>query len=121
MNKLYGCAVDPDSEITVTPGGTYAIYAALTTILRPGDEVILFEPAYDSYIPNIEINGGVPVRIPLRYPDYSIDWDEVRKRVNPRTRAIILNSPQPKRQRSGRTGYRRVAFHRAGFGYLYHF
>ena len=51
MNRLYGCAVDPDSEITVTPGGTYAIYAALTTILRPGDEVILFEPAYDSYIP----------------------------------------------------------------------
>ncbi|MFN8244870.1 MAG: methionine aminotransferase [Ferruginibacter sp.] len=93
INKLYGCAVDPDSEITVTPGGTYAIYTALTTILRPGDEVILFEPAYDSYIPNIEINGGVPVRIPLRYPDYSIDWDEVRRRVNPRTRAIILNSP----------------------------
>ena len=90
---LYGTLVDPASQITITPGGTYAIYTALTTVLRPGDEVIVFEPAYDSYIPNIEINGAIPVRIDLRFPDYHIDWDEVRRRITPRTRMILLNSP----------------------------
>src|SRR6201996_9596759 len=90
---LYGTTVHPDTQITITPGGTYAIYTALTTVLRPGDEVIVFEPAYDSYIPNIEINGAVPVRIDLRFPDYRIDWDEVRRRITPRTRMILLNSP----------------------------
>jgi methionine aminotransferase len=90
---LYGTAVDPATQITITPGGTYAIYTALTTVLRPGDEVIVFEPAYDSYIPNIEINGAIPVRIDLRFPDYRIDWDEVRRRITPRTRMILLNSP----------------------------
>lgn len=93
IQRLYDSHVDPSAEITITPGGTYAIYTALTAILQPGDEVILFEPAYDSYIPNIEINGGVPVRIPLKFPDYTIDWDEVKARINPRTRAIIINSP----------------------------
>ncbi len=90
---LYGTSVDPATQITITPGGTYAIYTALTTILRPGDEVIVFEPAYDSYIPNIEINGAIPVRIPLSFPDYHIDWKEVRRRITPRTRMILLNSP----------------------------
>jgi len=93
IHRLYDTHVDPSAEITITPGGTYAIYTALTAILQPGDEVILFEPAYDSYIPNIEINGGIPVRIPLSFPDYRIDWNEVKSRVNPRTRAIIINSP----------------------------
>jgi methionine transaminase len=91
--SLYGTTVDPQSQITVTPGGTYAIYTALTTILRPGDEVIVFEPAYDSYIPNIEINGAIPVRIDLRFPDYQIDWPEVRRRITPKSRAIMINSP----------------------------
>lgn len=90
---LYGAAVDPETQITVTPGGTYAIYTALTTVLRPGDEVIVFEPAYDSYIPNIEINGAVPVLIPLQFPDYSIPWDEVRARITARTRMIMINTP----------------------------
>ena len=90
---LYGTLVDSAAQITITPGGTYAIYTALTTVLRPGDEVIVFEPAYDSYIPNIEINGAIPVRIDLRFPDYHIDWDEVRRRITPRTRMILLNSP----------------------------
>src|ERR1700733_6511837 len=63
---LYDASVDPESSITVTPGGTYAIYTALTAVLQPGDEVIVFEPAYDSYIPNIVINGAIPVRIDLR-------------------------------------------------------
>ena len=77
--KLYNQTIDPETEITITPGGTYAIYTALTAILRPGDEVIVFEPAYDSYIPNILINGAVPVIIPLSYPDYKINWEEDRK------------------------------------------
>ena len=93
VNEDYAAAVNPDTNITITPGGTYAIYTALTTILEPGDEVILFEPAYDSYIPNIEINGGVAVRIPLQYPDYSINWETVKEKVNSKTKAIIINTP----------------------------
>lgn len=90
---LYGTTVNPDTQITITPGGTYAIYTALTTVLQPGDEVIVFEPAYDSYIPNIEINGAIPVRIDLRFPDYRIDWELVRQKITPRTRMILLNTP----------------------------
>lgn len=90
---LYGTEIDPETQITVTPGGTYAIYTALTAVLQPGDEVIVFEPAYDSYIPNILVNGAVPIRIDLQYPDYRVDWDEVRRRITPRTRMIMLNSP----------------------------
>lgn len=90
---LYGSSIDPETQITVTPGGTYAIYTALTTVLRPGDEVIVFEPAYDSYIPNIEINGAIPVLVALKYPDYSIPWDEVRSKITPRTRIIMFNTP----------------------------
>jgi methionine aminotransferase len=89
----YNANINPDTQITVTPGGTYAIYTALTTVLQPGDEVIVFEPAYDSYIPNIEINGAVPVRISLQYPDYSIPWEEVRKKVTVRTKMIMINTP----------------------------
>ena len=90
---LYQNSINAESEITVTPGGTYAIYTALTTVLQPGDEVIVFEPAYDSYIPNIEINGAIPVLISLEYPDYKINWDTVKKSITPKTRMIMLNSP----------------------------
>lgn len=90
---LYGSNINPDTEITITPGGTYAIYSAFTAILQPGDEVIVFEPAYDSYIPNIEINGAVAVRLPLVYPDYHIDWNLVQQSITPKTKAIIINSP----------------------------
>jgi methionine transaminase len=93
IQGLYTATVHPDTEITITPGGTYAIYTALTTVLQPGDEVILFEPAYDSYIPNIEINGAIPVRIPLTFPGYSIDWELVSKSITPKTKMIMLNSP----------------------------
>ena len=89
---LYNNTISPDC-ITITPGGTYAIYTAFTTILHPGDEVIVFEPAYDSYIPNIEVNGGIPIRIPLEFPSYSINWDTVRSAITPKTKAIIVNSP----------------------------
>jgi methionine transaminase len=90
---LYQTKINPDTEIAITPGGTYAIYAALTAILNPGDEVIVFEPAYDSYIPNIEINGAKAVRISLVYPDYHIDWDAVQNAITDKTKAIIINSP----------------------------
>ncbi len=90
---LYGLRVDPDSQITITPGATYAIYNALTTVLQPGDEVIIFEPGYDSYIPNVEINGAIPVLIDLEFPDYRIDWDKVKKKITAKTKMIMLNSP----------------------------
>ncbi len=90
---LYGSEVCAENEITVTPGGTYAIYTALTTVLKKGDEVIVFEPAYDCYIPTIELNGAVPVLISLKYPNYSIPWEEVKAKINSRTRMIMINSP----------------------------
>lgn len=90
---LYGTKIDPGMQITITPGGTYAIYTALTTVLRPDDEVIIFEPAYDSYIPNVGINGALPVLIDLKFPEYKIDWDEVRQKITPKTKMIMLNSP----------------------------
>ena len=78
IEKLYNTVVDPETQITITPGGTYAIYTSLTSILEKDDEVIVFEPAYDSYIPNIIINGAKPVLVQLQYPDYSIPWHEVK-------------------------------------------
>ena len=93
VHKLYEANVNPDNEITITPGGTYAIYTSLTSVLRPGDEVIVFEPGYDSYIPNIEINGAHVIRIPLEFPNYSIDWEKVRTAVTGKTKMIMLNSP----------------------------
>lgn len=90
---LYGTKISPDTQITITPGGTYAIYTALTTALQPGDEVIVFEPAYDSYIPNVEINGAIPVLINLKFPEYKIDWEEVKQKITPKTKMIMLNTP----------------------------
>lgn len=93
IRLLYNTSIDAATEITITPGGTYAIYSAFTTILRPGDEVIVFEPAYDSYIPNININGAKAITINLVYPDYHIDWNAVKAAINDKTKAIIINSP----------------------------
>ena len=90
---LYKNSISAADEITITPGGTYAIYTAITALLEKDDEVIIFEPAYDSYIPNIEINGGKVVPVVLKFPDYHIDWEEVKQKVNHRTKAIIINSP----------------------------
>ena len=90
---LYDATYDPEHEVTVVPGATYAIFTAVTTFVRPGDEVILFEPAYDSYAPSVEVNGGRPVYVQLRYPDYSIDWQEVQNAITPRTRMIVINTP----------------------------
>jgi len=91
--KRYGITVDTDSEITVTPGATYAIYTAFSVILQPGDEVIVLEPAYDSYIPNIIKNLAIPVPVALSAPSFTVDWDKVREAITPRTKAIIVNTP----------------------------
>jgi methionine aminotransferase len=93
VEKLYNSGVDPETQITITPGGTYAIYTAFTSILEKDDEVIVFEPAYDSYIPNIIVNGAKPVLVQLQYPDYSIPWEEVKEKITDKTKAIIINSP----------------------------
>lgn len=90
---LYGTAYDPEHEVTVIPGATYGIYTAMAALVRPGDEVILFEPAYDSYAPAVEVHGGKPVYVQLTYPDYAIDWQAVQRALSPRTRAIIINTP----------------------------
>lgn len=89
----YGVQYDPDQEITVTSGATEALFCACQTMIEPGDEVIVFAPAYDAYVPDIELAGGVPVFVPLQYPDFHIDWDLVREHLTPRTRGIFLNSP----------------------------
>lgn len=89
----YGVTIDADNEITVTPGATYAIYTAFTAILQPGDEVIVLEPAYDSYIPNIEMNGAKAVTVSLSAPDFNVDWNKVKDAITARTKAIIINTP----------------------------
>ena len=91
--RRYDLAIDADTEITITPGATYGIYTALTSFLRPGDEVIVLEPAYDSYIPNIEMNGAKAIPVPLSYPDFDVDWDRVKEAITSRTKAIIINTP----------------------------
>ena len=90
---LYGCEIDADQEITITNGATEAIYSAISALIRSGDEVIIFEPAYDSYVPAIQVNSGIPRPIRLKSPSYKIDWQKVRRTVNDRTRMIILNTP----------------------------
>jgi len=90
---LHGAAYDADSEVTVTSGGTEGIFDAVAAVVHPGDEVIVFEPCYDSYVPAIEVSGGIPVVVSLRYPDYGVPWDEVRAAITSRTRMIMLNSP----------------------------
>jgi methionine aminotransferase len=91
--ELYGHAYNPETEITITSGATEAIFTSITAFIQEGDEVIIFEPAYDSYAPVIKANGGSPVYVAVKLPEYKIDWDEVNKMVNARTRMIIINTP----------------------------
>jgi methionine aminotransferase len=93
IELLYGRRYDPATEICITSGATEGLFSTLTALVRPGDEVLLFQPAYDSYAPAVRLSGGVPVYVTLRSPDYRIDWDEVRSAVTPRTRVILVNSP----------------------------
>jgi len=92
--NLYGASYDPEHEVTVTAGGTQAIFTALSTCISPGDEVIIFEPAYDSYAPAVKLLGGLVKPYELAPPDYEIDWEMVRKLFSANTKMIILNSPQ---------------------------
>ena len=93
IERLYGRRYDPATEIAVTTGATEGLFATLMAIVHPGDEVLLFQPAYDSYTPAVTLSGGIPKYVTLRYPEYRIDWDEVRRAVSPRTKAIVTNSP----------------------------
>jgi methionine aminotransferase len=90
---LYGRRYDPETEVTVTSGGTEAIFDAVAAVVHPGDEVIALEPCYDSYVPAALLNGGVPKIVPLTPGSYAIDWDAVRRAVTNRTRLLLLNSP----------------------------
>lgn len=93
FEKRYSVTIDADKEITITPGATYAIYTAFTSVLQPGDEVIVLEPAYDSYIPNIETNGAKAIVVPLSSPGFSVDWNLVKEAITSKTKAIIINTP----------------------------
>lgn len=90
---LYGASYDPELEVTVTPGATYAIFTTIAATVRPGDEVVVLEPAYDSYGPAVEVQGGVVVPVRLPFPDYAVDWRKVARAISPRTRMIVVNSP----------------------------
>ncbi|MDR6195404.1 methionine aminotransferase [Siphonobacter sp. SORGH_AS_0500] len=91
--QISGLIYHPEREITVTSGATEALFAAISAVVSPGDEVIIFEPAYDSYVPAIELNGGVPVFISLQAPDFKVSWSEVSEKITDRTRLMIINTP----------------------------
>ena len=93
IELLYGRRYDPATEITVTSGATEGLFSTLTALVRSGDEVVLLQPAYDSYVPAVQLSGGTPVFVTLRGPDYRVDWGDVRRAVTARTRAIVVNSP----------------------------
>jgi len=94
LNKRYDTDFCNPDTVTVTPGATYGIYTALTAIVEQGDEVIYFEPAFDCYLPAIEINGGIPVKITLDAADnFALDWQRVRDALSPNTKAILVNTP----------------------------
>lgn len=93
FDHLYGSTYHPESEIVVTAGATQAIYTAITAFIRPEDEVMVFRPAYDCYVPTIELNGGIPVSIQLEAPHYKVNWDLVKTKITPKTKMIIINTP----------------------------
>jgi methionine transaminase len=93
MEKMYGCNIDPTDEITITVGGSQAIFTAITAFVKTGDEVILIEPAYDSYAPSIEVNGGKVVPYRLEAPNFKIDWAIFATLITEKTRMIVINTP----------------------------
>ncbi|GAA4959835.1 methionine aminotransferase [Algibacter aquimarinus] len=93
IELLYGSIYHPENEITITAGATQAIFTIINTFVKPNDEVIIFRPAYDSYQPAVTINGGKTISIQLKAPSFSVDWVEVKQKVNSRTRMIIINTP----------------------------
>ena len=93
VETLYGRAYSPDTEVTITAGATQAILTAILAVVHPGDEVVVLEPAYDSYEPNIELAGGLVVRVPLVPGSFRPDFERLAAALNPRTRAVVINSP----------------------------
>lgn len=93
QKNVYGTEVDYQKEITVTSGATEAIFCAISAIVQAGEEVIIFDPSYDSYVPNIELIGGVPIRLALKAPSFKIDWEEVKSKITNKTKMIIVNTP----------------------------
>lgn len=93
IESLYGMRVDPDTEITITAGATQALYCAISAFIRPDDEVILIEPAYDCYRPAVEVNGGIPVTYEMHPPEYKIDWRMLERLISWKTRMIVVNTP----------------------------
>ena len=93
LKSVYGVEADPEREITVTAGATEALFCAITSLVRPNDEVVMFDPCYDSYDPVVSLNGGIPKHLEMRSPDFRIDWDEVSDSISDKTRLIILNTP----------------------------
>jgi len=93
IDFLYHSSYNPETEITITSGATQAIYSIISAFIKPNDEVIIFKPAYDSYEPTVQINGGIPIAIQLEGPEYKVNWDEVSQKVNSNTKMIIINTP----------------------------
>ena len=93
IESLYGTKVNPETEITITSGATQAIYCAISCFIRPDDEAIIIEPAYDCYRPAVEINGGLPVVYEMEAPDYRVDWRMLERLISWKTRMIIVNTP----------------------------
>lgn len=93
VQNTYQRPTDPETEVIITAGGTEALYSAIAALVQSGDEVILFDPAYDSYDPAIRLNGGVPVHITLKPPSFSVDWEEVKSKITSRIRMIMINTP----------------------------
>lgn len=93
VGSLYGAVVDPETEVTVTSGATEALFCAVTAVIQPGDEAMVFDPCYDSYEPAVTLAGGTCKHIPLFAPDFRIDWDRVADAIGPRTRLIMVNTP----------------------------
>lgn len=91
--KLYGRKVNADTEVTVTSGATEALFAAIAATVRPGEEVIVLDPCYDSYEPAINLAGATAVHVPLRLSDFGVDWQRVKDAIGPKTRMILINSP----------------------------
>jgi methionine aminotransferase len=93
ISTCYNANYNVESEITITAGATQAIYTTIAAFVRPGDEVIVFEPAYDCYVPAIKVHGGIPVYSTLQFPTYQVNWEDVKNKISARTKAIIINSP----------------------------
>ena len=93
FNLLYSQSYHPETEITVTAGATQAIFTIISAFVKPGDEVILFRPAYDCYQPTVELNGGKAISVQLEYPNYKVNWDEVKQKFSSKTKMVIINTP----------------------------